>query len=476
MKILNTLKPESVFGFFEEISAIPRGSGKTEKIRNYCESFAQARGLDYICDKGGNIVIFKPACGGCQSREPVILQGHLDMVCEKTGDCSINMETDGLRLAVDGDFVYAEGTTLGGDDGIAVAMCLALLDDKSAYHPPLEVVFTADEEVGMLGASAFDASCLKGKRMINIDSEAEGTLWVSCAGGVRADISYPAEYEKNSLPAFEIIMSGFHGGHSGTEIHKGYVNADKAMGELLKLLREKNDFRISEISGGLMDNAIPRDSRCVIVSASESVKQAVESICENLRADFSADPQAKITVSRVEAPEKAMSEKSSAELTDLLCELPSGVIAMSKEIDGLVETSLNLGTLSSDREDVKFGFSVRSGKDKERGKLVERISKISDKYSCGFSLYGEYPAWEYKEISPLRDKITAAYKELFGRDMTVAAIHAGLECGIFCGKINGLDCVSLGPDIFDIHTPSEKLSISSTERMWQCLLRVLETL
>lgn len=476
MKILNALKPESVFGFFEEISAIPRGSGKTEKIRNYCENFAKAHGFDYICDKGGNIVIFKPACGGCASREPVILQGHLDMVCEKTDDCSINMETDGLRLAVSGDFVYAEGTTLGGDDGIAVAMCLALLDDKNAYHPPLEVVFTADEEVGMLGASAFDASCLKGKRMINIDSEAEGTLWVSCAGGVRADISYPTEYEKNSLPGFEIIMSGFHGGHSGTEIHKGYVNSDKAMGKLLKMLREKIDFRISEISGGLMDNAIPRDSRCIIVSDSESVIQAVESIFENLRADFLADPQAKITVSQAEAPEKAMSKKSSAELTDLLCELPSGVIAMSRNIDGLVETSLNLGTLSSDREGVKFGFSVRSGKDRERSKLVERISKISDKYLCNFSLYGEYPAWEYKEISPLRDTVKSVYRDMFGKEMQVEAIHAGLECGLFCGKITGLDCVSLGPDIFDIHTPGERLSISSTARVYSCLLEVLKKL
>lgn len=475
MKALNGLNPKSVFGFFEEISSIPRGSGKTEKIRNYCERFASDRGLDYISDSGGNIIIFKPACGGCESREPIILQGHLDMVAEKSSDCSINMETDGLRLAVDGDLIYAEGTTLGGDDGIAVAMCLALLDDKNAYHPPLEVVFTADEEVGMLGASAFEASPLKGKRMINIDSEAEGTLWVSCAGGVRADIALNVDYESNRSRAFEIYLYGFHGGHSGTEIHKGYENADKAMGKLLRLLREKSDFRISEIFGGLMDNAIPREARCLIVSDCD-IEQTVKEVFEDLRVDFGEDINAKIKITRVPELASAMTKKSTNELVDLLCELPSGVISMSKEIAGLVETSLNLGMLSTADGFVKFGFSVRSGKDKERNKLVERISEISNKHSCKFSIYGEYPAWEYRENSPLRDAVKSVYRDMFGAEMRVAAIHAGLECGLFCGKIAGLDCVSLGPDIFDIHTPLERLSVSSTERVYSCLREILKKL
>ena len=476
MKILSGVEPKKVFDYFEEISAIPRGSGNTEKIRSYCERFAESRGLKYISDKAGNIVIFKPACG-CESSEPVIIQGHLDMVCEKTAETEINFENDPIRLDTDGEYVFAKGTTLGGDDGIAVAMCLALLDSDDIRHPPLEIVFTEGEETGMFGATAFDASVLNGKRMINLDSEEEGVLWVSCAGGVRADIELNAVRESALGNGFEISVTGLHGGHSGAEIHKGYANANKVMGRVLDGLSEKCSFRIASICGGKMDNAITRDSHCVIVTDSENITETVEEISVGILAEIkNADPDAKISVIPVRNIETAFDNRSTEAAVALLRELPSGVIAMSREIDGLVETSLNLGILSSDENKINYSFSVRSGKNSEKEKLVERLKSIAEKYSCKASFYGEYPAWEYKENSPLRDKITAAYNELFGRDMTVAAIHAGLECGIFCGKINGLDCVSLGPDIFDIHTPSEKLSISSTERMWRCLLKVLETL
>ncbi len=477
MKILNGLKPEKVFAFFEEISAIPRGSQDTEKVRKYCEDFAEARKLRYVCDDGGNIVIFKSASAGRENEQPVIIQGHLDMVWEKDETCRINFETDGLELAVDGDFVYAKGTTLGGDDGVAVAMGLALLDSDDVSHPPLEIVFTSDEERGMTGASALDTSVLQGKRMINLDSEAEGTLWVSCAGGVRADIELNVNYIDNSMPAYEINVSGLHGGHSGAEIHRGYANANKVMGRLLAELKNEIDFAVVDINGGAMDNAITRDSRCVIASDAGNVLDLIEAIGKKLCSEIKEnDPDAVISVSAFENSEKSMDKASTEKLIPLLNELPSGVIAMSKEIDGLVETSLNIGVLKHSDGAVDYRFAVRSGKDGERKKLEDLLKQIAEKYSSSITLTTPYPAWEYKKESALRETMAQVYRDMFGKEMTVTAIHAGLECGLFCGKIKGLDCVSFGPDIYDIHTPQEKLSISSTERMWNYLLKVLESL
>lgn len=476
MKILEGIKPEKVFHYFEEISAIPRGSRNTARIRDYCVKFAEARNLKYIADESGNVVIYKSACGS-ESDEPVIIQGHLDMVWEKNEKSRINFETDGLELEVDGDFVQAKGTTLGGDDGIAVAMCLALLDSDAITHPPLEIVLTADEEVGMSGAEGLDASVLKGKRMINLDSEAEGTLWVSCAGGVRADICMKPEYVHNDSSVYQITVSGLHGGHSGAEIHKGYLNANKVMGKVLSELKKETDFRIADINGGTMDNAITRDCMCLIVSESENINDKVKEIYEAFyKNNCAVEPDMKISVSDCESKGISMSADSTDTLINLLNELPSGVIAMSSEIDGLVETSLNLGVLKHTDGAVDFCFSVRSGKDGERIKLSDRLMQIADKYSCSISFHGEYPAWEYKKESPLRDVMAEIYREMHGKEMTVTAIHAGLECGLFCGKIEGLDCVSLGPDMFDIHTPLERLSISSTERVWNYLLKVLESL
>lgn len=477
MRILENINPKNVFAFFEDISAIPRGSGHNDKIKEYCENFAKQRNLKYISDDAGNVIIFKNASKDCKSTEPVIIQGHLDMVWEKDDTCNINFETDGLELAVDGDFVYAKGTTLGGDDGIAVAMCLALLDSDDICHPPLEIVFTADEEIGMLGAVALDFSPLKSKRMINLDSEAEGTLWVSCAGGVRTDISLSVDYEENNNDAYRITVSGLHGGHSGAEIHKGYANANKVMGRVLGLLREKADFRLVEINGGTMDNAITRDCVCVIRSETEDVISVVSDIFNEICIDYkSADPDIMISAVKTNCESKSMTSASTEKAINLLNDLPSGVIAMSKEIDGLVETSLNIGILKTESDKIIYSFAVRSGVDSERDKLAARLQSIADKYSCSARFYSEYPAWEYKKESQLREIMSSLYKEMYDTEMTVTAIHAGLECGLFCGKIKGLDCVSFGPDMFDIHTPKERLSISSTERMWMFLLRVLENI
>ena len=475
MQILKNLKPEKVFKYFEEISAIPRGSGNTEKIREYCADFAKKRNLDYICDDSGNIIIFKNAVNN-QSTEPVIIQGHLDMVWEKDENCNINFETDGLELAVDGDFVHAVGTTLGGDDGIAVAMALAILDSDDISHPPLEIVFTSDEEVGMTGANGIDCSVLKGNRMITLDSEAEGTLWVSCAGGVRADFGLDIDYKDCRKPVYKIDVSNLHGGHSGAEIHNGYRNSNKIIGKVLHELMKKADFNIVDIGGGTADNAITRSSYCLVSSDDDivSVVSGIASdICNEIR---DTDPDAEITAMPVKSNKICMDDKSTKAVITLINSLPSGVIAMSKEIDGLVETSLNLGIMKHSEGSFNCSFSVRSGVDGERKKLEEKLVKIADENSASVGFRSAYPAWEFKKDSVLRDKMAEIYKEMFGKDMIVTAIHAGLECGLFCGKIKGLDCVSFGPDIFDIHTPCEKLSISSTERTWNYLLKVLEKL
>lgn len=475
MKILNGLKPEKVFEYFEEISSIPRGSGNTDKIRDFCADFARQRSLKYICDDFGNIIIFKDACNS-NSTEPVIIQGHLDMVWEKDGSCNIDLETDGLELCIDGDFVFAKGTTLGGDDGIAVAMGLALLEAKDISHPPLEIVFTSDEEVGMTGANGIDCSALKGKRMINLDSEAEGTLWVSCAGGVRADIGLPVEYTESNNNAFEITVSGLHGGHSGAEIHNGYRNSNKVLGELLEKLNCSISFNIIDIGGGTADNAITRFSKCTVSAESDifSDVQAIGSdICKKIK---DTDPDAEITVCHAEKTDKCLTSASTDAVIALLNALPSGVIAMSNQIECLVETSLNLGIMKLSDGKFNCSFSVRSGVDTERHKLSDSLRNIAEMHSASIKFYSAYPAWEYKKDSDLRDTMAQIYKDMYGKDMTVTAIHAGLECGLFCGKIKGLDCVSFGPDIFDIHTPCEKLSVSSTERTWNYLLKVLEKL
>lgn len=475
MRILEGLKPEKVFYYFEEISAIPRGSGKTDAVRDYCADFAKVRGLEYITDDVGNIIIFKPACGK-KSNEPVIIQGHLDMVWEKDETCRIDFETDGLELFVDGDYIGARGTTLGADDGIAVAMCLALLDADDIVHPPLEVVFTADEEVGMTGAMGLDCSVLKGKRMINLDSEEDGVMWVSCAGGVRANVNLDVEYEANSKKCFEISVSGLHGGHSGAEIHNGYANANKVLGKVLAVLGEKADFVLCDIGGGAMDNAITRDSKCIVASDAD-IRGIVDEISAEIADDYKkADPEIKISVSSCDKTEKSMTVSSSKAVIDLLNDLPSGVIAMSKDIEGFVETSLNLGVLRCENSAVLYRFAVRSGVDAERDKLCERLAEIADKYNAKIDFKSEYPAWEFKNGSALQEKMKQIYLDINGKELTVTGIHAGLECGMFCGKIKGLDCVSLGPEMHGIHTPQERLSVSSCEKLWSFLIEVLKTI
>lgn len=479
-KSLN-LKPERVFQYFQDLCAIPHGSGNTEGVSGYCMEFARAHGLEAWQDEAFNVVIVKEASKGCENAPTVILQGHLDMVCEKEADSPIDFEKDGLELVAKGDMLSANKTTLGGDNGIAVAMALGILDDDSLTHPRLECVFTTDEEIGLLGAEALNMDRLQGKRLINIDSEEEGIFTVSCAGGMRSDCVLPVEYEKVRGLCCEIAVEGLLGGHSGIEIHKEHANSNILMGRLLCALSEEFSFGIGSLSGGLMDNAIPRKTEAQIyireeeAGALEAVLGAWDQIFKN---EFSAsDPG--VTVSfTIHGPKegKALTCKSASLLLYLLHMVPNGVMKNSMEIPGLVQTSLNLGILKLQEQEAHVIFSVRSSVESEKEALGSRLKHAVEFLGGTYEESGSYPGWEYKKDSVLRDTMIRVYEKMYQEKPKVEAIHAGLECGIFSGKIDGLDCISIGPNLYDVHSPKERLSISSVGRVYEFILEVLKEL
>ncbi|MBR0122123.1 MAG: aminoacyl-histidine dipeptidase [Clostridia bacterium] len=475
---LKGIEPKGVMKYFEKLCDVPRGSGKTQAATAFCVDFAKEHRLEYYTDETGNVVIYKKGSPGFENSEPVIIQGHLDMVCEKAPDVSFDFETEGLKLAVDGDYINASGTTLGGDDGIAVAMALAILEDDSIKHPPIEAVFTVDEETGMFGAAALDTSVLKGRKMLNIDSEEEGTLLVSCAGGVRADVIFEAETALAFGDAYTVTITGLHGGHSGTEIDKGYISANKLMAEVLGTLLEKNNIRLCSVNGGTMDNAITRECKAVVTTPDRFsfVNEAKKLNAELMKKHGEVEAGINLFCAKCDLPNESFDKSSTVSVIGLLKELPQGVISMSKKIDGMVETSLNMGVLKTEQNKVTCVFAVRSSVDSKKENLVESIKKTAAAYGATVRTHSSYPAWEFVENSPLQKVMSDVYMRQYGKKMNVTAIHAGLECGIFCGKIKGLDCVSFGPDILEIHTPRERLSISSVERVWKYLLAVLEEL
>ena len=473
------LEPAGVFRFFEEICAIPHGSRNTKAISDYLVQFARDRGLRFRQDEWNNVVIFQPGTPGYEDHPPVILQGHMDMVCEKEPDCPLDFARDGLDLTHDGTDIFARGTTLGGDDGIAVAYALALLDARDLPHPPLEVIITVDEEIGMLGAAAIDLSDLQGRRMVNLDSEDEGVLTVSCAGGATASMDLPLCRRPVYGPCVVLLVVGLQGGHSGVEIHKNRANANKVMGELLVRIQEKMPVCIVSLSGGAKDNAIPRSCRVNLVAMGLDL-DLIRTLAESLQAEARGrydDPALTISVREAEAlGGMAMSTDDSKQAAALLQAVPNGVQAMSRDIEGLVQTSLNLGIAQIQEDRLHLTFSVRSSVNEEKESLLQQLRDIAGDFHAAYSQMGEYPAWEYRKDSPLRDLMVQTYRQMFGGEPQVVAIHAGLECGLLGDKLPGLDCVSFGPQMQDIHTSREKLNIASTARMWNYLLEILKRL
>ena len=479
MGVLSNLEPQNVFHFFEEITKIPHGSGNVGQISDYLVKFARDRGLCCIQDELKNIIIVKEAVPGYEDEPTVILQGHMDMVAVKKPDCDIDMAKEGLRIAVRGDEIYAEGTSLGGDDGIAVAYALALLDSDTIKHPRLEVIVTVDEEVGMDGARGIDLSMLTGNRMVNLDSEDEGIFLTSCAGGARVKGKLPLSEAQRQGVAVEVTVGGLLGGHSGGEIHKERGNSNCLMGRLLYRLAETFDIGISRLQGGLADNAIPRETKAVLVVEErdkEAILDMVKTVEGEIRAELSSkDPGAFLAAGEGRPGSwLCTTAEDTAKAAAWLIALPNGVQAMSADMHGLVETSLNLGILSYEDGSLLADFSVRSSVESAKRSLIDRLCAVIGLAGGSFLVSGDYPGWKYRKDSPLREKMTALYEKMYGKAPKVEAIHAGLECGILGSKIADLDCVSMGPDMKDIHTTEETLSISSTGRVWEFLVRLLE--
>ncbi len=472
------LEPANVFGYFEKICSIPHGSKNTALIADYLESFAKEHEITYIRDALNNVIFFQEGTCGMENHDPVIIQGHSDMVCEKDADCPIDMATEGLDVTHDGQYVFAKGTTLGGDDGIALAYALAILADKSIPHPPLEVIVTVDEEIGMLGAADIDLSMLKGRTLLNIDSEEEGIFTVSCAGGCRATLTMNVERRAVYGPCIRLNVDGLQGGHSGVEIHKNRANANKVMGEFMSRIQKLMPLCLTSLSGGSKDNAITRSCQATLVAMGinlERINDIAAQLQTEIREQYD-EPEATVQAFDVDAlGGNSLTTQDTAKVISLLCAAPNGVQAMSQDIPGLVQTSLNLGIVKlGDR--FSATFSVRSSVNAEKVQLLEKLEKLISMHDGAMSTMGDYPAWEYKKDSRLRDTMVKIYADMFGKEPEVVAIHAGLECGLLSEKLPGLDCVSIGPEMHDIHTSREKLGIASTERTWKFILEVLKNL
>ena len=473
------LKPAEVFRYFEEMAAIPHGSRNTKAISDYLVAFAKKHNLEHYRDELNNVVIIKEATPGYENAEPIIIQGHMDMVCEKEKDCEIDFEKDGLDLYVDGDFLKARGTTLGGDDGIAVAYALAILSSNELSHPRLEVVITVDEEIGMLGAEGIDLSMLKGHKMLNIDSDVEGHFLTSCAGGMHVETRIPVTYDDACGMLYEITVTGLEGGHSGAEIDKEHGNANIIMGRVLKVLNEQVEFGIVSLAGGLKDNAIPRECTVKLLVNQEHI-DVMSTLLEELKGilanEFMASDKDVTILYEAKGEQSAavLSIIAQAKIIFYLRNVPNGVQHMSRIMPGLVETSLNLGIMELKEDCLYMVTSIRSSVSSRKADLADKLDVLVEFLGGEMTVGGDYPAWEYKADSDIRETISAVYKELFDEEPVFEAIHAGLECGILAGKIQNLDCVSFGPNNYDIHTPKERLSISSTEKIWKLLVVFLK--
>ena len=468
---------EQVFKYFGEICAIPHGSGNMEKIADYCVDFANSHSLKCVRDKADNVIIYKNGSKGYENSAPIILQGHLDMVCQKTADSDIDFLKDNIKTFIDGDFLKAENTTLGADNGIAVSMIMAILADDELSHPPIEAVLTTDEEIGMIGASKIDFSLLSAKKMINIDSEEEDVVTVSCAGGIDFTATIPVKREVKKGSRVTLTLTGLKGGHSGVEINKGRVNADTLMGRFLNHMSKAEDFDIISLNGGDKGNAIP--NRCVaelVVTNPDLFKTKAENYLNVIKNEISARENSfEFKIDVTDRDEYSVIDaRHKQNIIFSLCTAPNGIMEMSAEIENLVETSLNLGILKTENDKIILNFALRSNKQSALDALTERLAAFFGLTNAEIEVSGHYPPWEYKENSDLRELYTKNYKSVFGKEVKVEAIHAGLECSVFASNIPELDCIAIGPDMFDVHTVNEKLSISSTDRIFKMLLKLLK--
>ncbi|MEG1988584.1 MAG: aminoacyl-histidine dipeptidase, partial [Oscillibacter sp.] len=477
MAILTGVQPEKVFAYFEALCAVPHGSGNTKIVSDLCAGFARDLGLTYRQEPCNNLIIWKAASPGYEGAEPIILQGHLDMVCAMTEDCTKNMAAEGLDLETDGTWLRAKKTSLGGDNGIAVAMILAILADDTLAHPPLEALFTVDEETGMDGAFALDCSDLKGRKLLNLDSEEEGVFTVSCAGGLRADCFFPCEAEDLAgETGYHLCLSGLQGGHSGADIDKGRGSANQLMGRVLYSAMERiPGLRLADIRGGRFDNVICSRNDAQVAIPPEKAAEFEAFIREFdgiLKGEYAGCDDG-VTLHCDQAPlTHARSARDTAVLLHTLLALPQGVEAMNVDFPGLVQTSLNLGVMGMEADGLHFTLSIRSCIASQKEMLAQRVQAIVEFAGGTVHQRNAYPGWQYAKHSPLKDLALAAYKATSGKDGVIAATHGGLECGLFIEKIPGLDAISMGPELHDVHSTREQLSIPSTERVYRLVCEI----
>ena len=479
MNPLQNTEPKEVFKWFYEISQVPRGSGNERAISDFLVKFAKDRNLEVHQDKAMNVIIKKPGTAGYEKSPTVIIQGHMDMVCEKEASSNHDFLKDPIKFVVRGEMLYADKTTLGGDDGIAVAYALTVLDSKDIPHPPLEVLITTEEETGMGGAMALTDEHLQGTRLLNIDSEEEGVFLVSCAGGANIHVFFDIKKEAAKGKFLKITVGGLLGGHSGIEINKQRANSIKLLGRILYNIKQNEKINIVEISGGSKHNAIAKDAHAVI--AAENT-EAVLKIVEKMTADFkneyrAVDKLLTVTANETQNPSGQMFTKElTLNLIDFMASIPNGVQYMSMEIHGLVQTSLNNGVLEEIDGKIKLTTSVRSSVKSALDEIVDILRIQAERCGAEFKKISEYPAWEYSPDSPVREKAVNVYKKLNNKEPLITAIHAGLECGLLKKTLPKVDAISFGPNLYDVHTPNEHMEIASVERVWKFLLAYLAEL
>ncbi len=482
-RVLENIKPQKVFSYFEDISAIPRPSGKCDAISEYIIEFAKAHSLEYVRDDMNNVLVKKPSKKEDDKRPVVILQGHMDMVCEKSYDYDAKHDftKDGLKLSVLDDYIFAKGTTLGADDGIAIAYMLSILDDDSLDLPAIEALFTVDEEDGMKGAIGFDTSILSGKLLINLDHEVEGELLTCCAGGKRVKCTLPVSYEDVSGIGYNIVICGLAGGHSGMEIDKGRGNANLLLGRILHTVTKNMSYSVKYIGGGLTDSAIPREAKAEIIIDPKDVdtlENIIEKYSRIICEEFEGIEENMMIYAENKGEESArcIDRESKRRIGFLLNTVPDGIIKMSRKNEGLVRTSLNSGIMKLSETEFELIINMRSLAESEKDALADKIEYLIETIGGSYTEEYDYPAWEYEPDSDLRDIAFDAFQRMYNRNPKLRGFHAGLECGVFFKKIEGVDIVSFGPDISNIHTPKERLSISSAARVYEYLLEILKSI
>jgi len=482
MSVTENLKPEDVFRYFEELSAIPRGSGNTDQVTEYLAAFAEEHNLDAEGDEYGNVIMRKEASAGYEKAAPVILQAHTDMVCAAAEGVTHDFENEGLKLRVEGDGLFAEGTTLGADDGIGVAYILAILADDTLKHPRLECIFTTDEETGMTGAMNLDYSVIEGKTLINLDSEDEGVLTVGCAGGIRVDTIFPVKRMTVKGTTALVKIDGLTGGHSGGAIHLGRANALKLIARFLMTLEREEDvfYSLVDLTGGSVTNAIPTSASAKIVIEPEDAAKLedfgaeFEAMLKKEYAGIEDSLSVAVKIGALRKTDDAWDADTADAVVKFINLVPNGLLAVDGE--GAPLSSSNVGKVRVSKEVFGVSCLTRSAVNSSRDAAAMQIKALGEALGGKTYLKEPYSAWERKNDSALADKMSAVYVTMFGKEPTVETVHGGLECGFFFENIEGLDAVSIGPDIADIHTPSEKLSISSAARTYDYLLKVLESL